>query len=279
MRSTGSTAAWALLLLAAGVRSLDNGLALTPPRGWRSWNLFGLDVTQTLLEEIMDAMVARTRTVDGVPTSFFDLGYSDVGLDDGWQLPGSGPGGKGYHSANGTPVVNTTRFPDLAAMAAHGHSLNLTVGWYGNNCWQAEQNSSVAHFEGDVAAFRSFGFVRFMRAGCACARASARARCLASHPSHAPPLAGLVQAGQLRRREGHAAVGDAARGQRAARRRGELQEHALVPRAALQTDGVRARAARRGRTVRRMRASSSHSRSSPARAGLSGARSTSTASL
>ena len=34
------------------------------------------------MESIMDAMVARSRTVNGVPTSLADLGYADVGLDD-----------------------------------------------------------------------------------------------------------------------------------------------------------------------------------------------------
>ncbi len=52
----------------------DNGLALLPPMGWRSWNLFGANVNQQLIEGIMDAMVRRDRTVDGVPTSLCDLG-------------------------------------------------------------------------------------------------------------------------------------------------------------------------------------------------------------
>lgn len=51
-------------------------------RGWRSWNLFGLHVNQTLMIEVMDAMVLRNRSVDGVPTSLFDLGYIDVGLGE-----------------------------------------------------------------------------------------------------------------------------------------------------------------------------------------------------
>ncbi len=29
-------------------------------------------------------MVSRSRSVNGVPTSLRDLGYSDVGLDDAW---------------------------------------------------------------------------------------------------------------------------------------------------------------------------------------------------
>jgi hypothetical protein len=122
-------AALAALALPAPARAKADGLALTPPRGWRSWNLFGLKVNQTLMQEIMAAIVARSRSVDGVPTSLADLGFTDVGLDDGWQLDNSGPGGKGFHNASGSPIVDTERFPDLGAMTAFGHARNLTVGW------------------------------------------------------------------------------------------------------------------------------------------------------
>lgn len=36
------------------------------------------------MQQTMDAMAARWLTVDGVPTSLKDLGYSDCGLDDKW---------------------------------------------------------------------------------------------------------------------------------------------------------------------------------------------------
>ena len=49
-------------------------------------NQFQCDVNQTLMESIYDALVDRSRTVDGVPTSLWDLGYRGAGLDDCWQL-------------------------------------------------------------------------------------------------------------------------------------------------------------------------------------------------
>ena len=61
--------------------ALDNGLALTPPLGWRTYNAFGGDVSQALMEEMMEAMVDRGRLVGGKPTSLLDLGYKRVGLD------------------------------------------------------------------------------------------------------------------------------------------------------------------------------------------------------
>ena len=54
-------------------RALDNGLGLTPPLGWRSYNAFGGTPTQAIMEAMMDAMVDRSRLVGGRPTSLLDL--------------------------------------------------------------------------------------------------------------------------------------------------------------------------------------------------------------
>ena len=108
----------------------------------------------------MDGMVDRSRTVDGVPTSLLDLGYSDVGLDDNWQLCGSyGAENYTYHDEDGSPVVNEDLFPDFAQMTAYAHSLNLTAGWYGNNCYCRDMYCQGAErcFEGDVKATLEWG--------------------------------------------------------------------------------------------------------------------------
>jgi alpha-galactosidase len=54
----------------------SNGLALTPPLGWSSWNNFGEDINEQLIVETIDAMVANGMR---------DAGYVYVNLDDGWQ--------------------------------------------------------------------------------------------------------------------------------------------------------------------------------------------------
>ena len=43
--------------------------------GFRTWNEFGEDVNQTLMEQIYAALAERRHTVDGRPTSLVDLGY------------------------------------------------------------------------------------------------------------------------------------------------------------------------------------------------------------
>merc|ERR1712241_1167838 len=85
--------------------AIDNGLGRTPPMGWRSWNLYGSNVNQTLIQSIMDGMVSKKRSVDGVPTSLCDLGYCDVGLDDNWQRCGGGKHYR-YHDDSGAPLIN-----------------------------------------------------------------------------------------------------------------------------------------------------------------------------
>ena len=117
------------------VAALDNGRAVRTPMGWRSYNQFNNKLPQAELEAQMRGMVSRNRTVDGVPTSLRDLGFSDFGLDDAWQRCGSyGPMNYTFHDANGRPVIDYNMFPDLLAMTNYAHSLNLTAGWYGNNC-------------------------------------------------------------------------------------------------------------------------------------------------
>ena len=75
-----------LLLLAAAMRSttsLDNGLALTPPMGWRSWNCYHGDVSAAKIQATIDAITARTRPVAGASghKSLADLGYLHVGVE------------------------------------------------------------------------------------------------------------------------------------------------------------------------------------------------------
>merc|ERR1712232_248422 len=149
----------------------DNGLAKLPPMGWRSWNLYGAKVNQKLIEGIMDGMVKKTRPADGEPdgeaTSLGDLGYCDVGLDDNWQNCKAGTGVNHYHDSDGNPIVNTDVFPDMKAMTDHAHSLGLTAGWDGNNCICSDQHTGDRKFyEGDVKAFRKFGFDAWKLDGC-----------------------------------------------------------------------------------------------------------------
>lgn len=138
----------ALLLVTKCARLTDREEALLrPPMGWRAWYAapaHGLkDPTQAFVTDSMDAMVDRSRLVDGKPTSLADLGYTRASVDGRYlactpstathcKYDCGGVNGS-YHDRSGAPVLNSSNFPDVAAMVEHAHALNLTAGWYTNN--------------------------------------------------------------------------------------------------------------------------------------------------
>lgn len=146
--------------------SLHNAIYYdNPPMGWRSWNAFQSDVNQDLMQSTIDAVVRKRVGLDGKQTSFMQLGYVNVGLDDGWQACGKGVH-RSFHSESGQPIVDVQRFPDLKAMTAYGHRKGVRVGFYGNNCICAEwgetglrdPDSINAHYRGDVQAIVEYNF-------------------------------------------------------------------------------------------------------------------------
>src|SRR5436190_22635872 len=53
------------------------GLALTPPMGWNSWNTFACDnINEKVVRETADAMAANGMR---------DAGYVYIVIDDGWS--------------------------------------------------------------------------------------------------------------------------------------------------------------------------------------------------
>jgi alpha-galactosidase len=90
-----------------------DGLALTPPMGWNSWNKFGCDVSEKLMKETADALVA---------TGMKDAGYQYLVIDDCWQVS---------RDAQGQIVPDPQRFPSgMKALAEYVHSKGLKFGVY-----------------------------------------------------------------------------------------------------------------------------------------------------
>lgn len=145
-------------------------VAPTPPLGWRSWNLLGPNVNQSILETIMLGMTKPK--IDGMALCA-DLGYCNVGLDDAWQAcndTAAVQAGMHYHDVEGKSVVNTTRFPDLKAMTDKAHELGLTAGWYHNNCicsdYCKDDAECDAQIEQDARAVVDLGFDAVKLDGC-----------------------------------------------------------------------------------------------------------------
>ena len=121
---------------------------MTPPRGWRSWNVFYGGLTQNMAVQVVDALVARVSPVaaldgplqslantlpgaDGQPVSLAQLGYSRMGEDDMWQACGKGINGS-FHNASGFPIFAPT-WPDVRNLTDYAHGLDIAVDWYANN--------------------------------------------------------------------------------------------------------------------------------------------------
>jgi hypothetical protein len=148
-----SFAFYAHALMAASASATQG---IPPLLGIRTWNLFGINVSQTLILQLAEGLVNTSRG-----SSLASLGYRDVGTDDGWQKAKAGVDG-GYHDAAGNPIVDTDKFPDLQAMNDAIHGLGLTSSWYNNNCWNADSSSEpggqLARFAGEVKLVVEAGF-------------------------------------------------------------------------------------------------------------------------
>ena len=89
------------------------GLAKTPPMGWNSWNKFACNVSEDLIKETADAMVA---------SGMKDAGYEYVVIDDCWQIG---------RDSLGFIVADPERFPSgIKALADYVHSKGLKFGLY-----------------------------------------------------------------------------------------------------------------------------------------------------
>ena len=101
------------LVASSAYRPLAARVALTPPMGWNSWNHFGCNVSEDLIKQTADAMVASGRR---------DAGYKYVVIDDCWQVS---------RDPAGTIVADPQRFPHgIKALADYVHSKGLKFGIY-----------------------------------------------------------------------------------------------------------------------------------------------------
>lgn len=148
-----------------------NGLARTPPLGWRSWNAYGNRITQDMLLENAKALSTRNRTWKGQsePVSLCELGYCSVGVDEGWEGCGEGVNGT-QHDAAGRPTIDTGSFPSIPKMVAAIHALNLSAGWYLNGCKCGEHTEEKKNYEGDITSLHDFGFDGVKIDGCGAQR-------------------------------------------------------------------------------------------------------------
>ncbi|GBP17496.1 Alpha-N-acetylgalactosaminidase [Eumeta japonica] len=114
----------ALMLLTSGASALDNGLALTPPMGWLTWERFRCitDCEAYPDECISENLIRRTADLM-VSEGYLEAGYEYLGIDDCWLEKKRGPDNR--------LVPDKKRFPNgMKAIADYIHARNLKFGLY-----------------------------------------------------------------------------------------------------------------------------------------------------
>jgi alpha-galactosidase len=97
-----------------GLGTLDDGLALTPPMGWNSWNRFGPFISEQLVLDTADALIE---------SGMRDAGYRYVVIDDAWE--------SSARDDNGDLAENLWSFPHgMKWLADRIHDRGLKFGLY-----------------------------------------------------------------------------------------------------------------------------------------------------
>ncbi|WP_343667945.1 NPCBM/NEW2 domain-containing protein [Chitinophaga sp.] len=87
-------------------------IALTPPMGWNSWNVFGAGIDDKKIRAMADAMV---------DLGLINYGYAYINIDDGWQ---------GQRGGKFNAIMPNEKFPDMKALVDYVHSKGLKIGIY-----------------------------------------------------------------------------------------------------------------------------------------------------
>ena len=119
----------------------DDALALTPPLGWNSWNVWGASVDDAKVRAAADAMVSSGLAAHG---------FQFVNIDDGWE---------GTRDANGMLQPNK-KFPEMKALADYVHGKGLKIGIYSSPGPTTCQGlaGSYQHEEIDARTWAAWGF-------------------------------------------------------------------------------------------------------------------------
>ena len=122
-------------------------LALTPPLGWNSWNVWAGRVDAGKVRDAADEMISA---------GLAQHGFQYVNIDDTWELGRSGDTGR---DAAGNIQTND-KFPDMPGLAAYIHSKGLKVGLYSSpgptTC--GGYTASYQHEAQDAATYAKWGF-------------------------------------------------------------------------------------------------------------------------
>jgi alpha-galactosidase len=96
-----------------------DGLALTPPMGWNSWNHFACEINESTIREVAHAIANNGMK---------DAGYRYINIDDCWH---------GTRDSLGFIHPDPVRFPSgMKALADYIHAKGLKLGIYSDAGWK-----------------------------------------------------------------------------------------------------------------------------------------------
>ena len=140
-------AATATLTIVGG----EHQLALTPPMGWNSWNVWADHVDADKIRAAADAMVT---------SGLASHGFQYINIDDTWE---------GKRDADGELRVND-KFKDMKALADYVHAKGLKLGIYSSpgpkTC--AGFEGSFGHEEQDAKTYGQWGVDYLKYDWCSC---------------------------------------------------------------------------------------------------------------
>ena len=119
-----------------------DALALTPPLGWNSWNVWAARIDDAKVRAAADAIVAKGLAAQG---------YTYVNIDDAWEGPRK-PDGE---------ITSNEKFPDMKALTDYVHGKGLKIGLYsspGPRTCQQRFAGSYQHEEQDARIWANWGF-------------------------------------------------------------------------------------------------------------------------
>ena len=136
----------------------EHQLALTPPMGWNSWNVWGGQVDADKIRAAADAMVKSGLAAHG---------FQYVNIDDTWE---------GKRDADGVLHPNA-KFQDMKALADYVHAKGLKLGVYSSpgpkTC--AGYEGSDGHEEQDAKTYGEWGVDYLKYDWCSCKSKDLRA--------------------------------------------------------------------------------------------------------
>ncbi|CAG9766353.1 unnamed protein product [Ceutorhynchus assimilis] len=142
--------------------SLDNGLALTPPMGWLSWQRFRcLTDCQKFPDECISEQLFK-RIADRIAKDgYLEAGYQYIIIDDCWSNMS--------RSSDNRLQADSNRFPNgIKDLADYVHNLGLKLGIYGDYGTETcgGYPGSINYLELDAQTFSEWGVDYLKLDGC-----------------------------------------------------------------------------------------------------------------